>query len=244
MSQLIALTRIETKLFLRDWTGVFFVFALPLGLLTIFSLVSSGDPADPEQNIPASFLPAMAIGIGIAMLGLATLPMILATYRERGVLRRLSTTPLRPVRVLIAQLLMHLGAAAAVIVLIVGVGAVAFGASLPEAPLPFILAALLYCTSQLAIGLLIAALVPTGKGASIVGNVLFFPSMFLAGVWTPGDLMPESIRWLRDVTPMGAGMTGIQDSWTGSWPAPVHVVALLTVTVACVAVAARFFRWE
>ncbi|ADB34864.1 ABC-2 type transporter [Kribbella flavida DSM 17836] len=242
MSQTLTLTRIETKLFVRDWPGLFFVFVLPLGLLTIFSLIGGAD--DGSDGIPPSFLPTMAIGIGIGLLGMATLPMILAGYREKGVLRRMSTTPVRPVKLLIAQLLLHLVAAALVIALILAAGALLFDADLPGSVLPFGLAALLFSIAQLSIGLLIAGLVSTAKAASIVGNILFFTSMFFAGVWTPGDLMPESIRWLRDVTPLGAGMTSLQDAWAGHWPGFEHVVALVAVTVVCVAVAARYFRWE
>ena len=156
----------------------------------------------------------------------------------------MSTTPVKPVKLLVAQLLLHLIAAALVIGLILGAGAVFFDAALPSAPLPFVVAALLYSVAQLSIGLLIAGLVPTAKAASIVGNLLLFPSMFFAGVWTPGDLMPESIRWLRDVTPMGAGMTSMQDAWSGQWPGTVSLIALVVAIVACVAVASRFFRWE
>ncbi|WP_432941828.1 ABC transporter permease [Kribbella sp. CA-253562] len=243
MSQTMTLTRIESKLFVRDWAGLFFVFVLPLGLLTVFSLIGGGE-ASPEDGIPASFLPTMAIGIGIALLGMATLPMILAGYREKGVLRRMSTTPVKPVKLLAAQLLLHLIAAVLVIGLILGAGALFFDAALPSAPLPFVVAAALYSAAQLSIGLLIAGLVPTAKAASVVGNILLFPSMFFAGVWTPGDVMPESIRWLRDVTPMGAGMTSMQDAWSGQWPGTVSLIALVVAIAGCLAVAARFFRWE
>lgn len=244
MSQTLALTRIETRLFLREWSGVFFVFALPLGLLTIFSLVTGDAAADDKSNIPASFLPTMAIGIGIAMLGLATLPMVLANYRDKGILRRMSTTPVRPAKVLVAQLLVHLASAVVVVALIVLVGGLAFGAALPAAPAKFGLAALLFCVSMFSIGLVIAAAAPSSTGASVIGNILFFPSMFFAGIWTPGDTMPESVRWLRDVTPLGAGMSGMQDAWAGGWPDTEHVVAMVVVTVLCVGLAARFFRWE
>ncbi|MFC0627982.1 ABC transporter permease [Kribbella deserti] len=244
MSQTLALTRTESKLFLREWTSVFFVFALPLGLLAIFSVVSTGDGSDAEQNIPASFLPTMAIGIGLSMLGLATLPTVLATYREKGILRRLSTTPVRPVKVLTAQLIVQAAAAAMVVVLIVAVGSLAFGAALPESALKFVVAVVLSCVGLFALGLLVAALTPTAKGATVIGNILFFPSMFFAGVWTPGDLMPESVRWLRDVTPMGAGMSAMQDAWAGAWPDASHILALVVTSVICLAVAARYFRWE
>ncbi|GAA1592130.1 ABC transporter permease [Kribbella sancticallisti] len=242
MSQTLTLTRIETKLFVREWAGLFFVFVLPIGLLTVFSLMNTGD--DGSDGVPVSFLPTMAIGIGIAILGMATLPMILAGYREKGILRRLATTPVRPVKLLVAQLLLHLAAGLVVIGLIIGLGSLAFDAELPGSSLRFTLAAVLYCVAQLSIGVLIAGLVSTAKGAGVVGNILLFPSMFFAGVWTPGDLMPESIRWLRDITPMGAGMTGMQEAWAGHWPGMIHVVAMLTVTAACVGLAAKLFRWE
>ncbi|HEY0474425.1 MAG TPA: ABC transporter permease [Kribbella sp.] len=242
MSQTLTLTRIECKLFLREWSGLFFVFVLPIGLLTIFSLQNTGGTG--SDGMPAGFLPAMAIGIGIAILGMATLPMILAGYREKGVLRRMSTTPVRPFKLLIAQLLLHLAAAAVVVALILGIGTLAFGAELPSSLLPFVLGAVLYSVAQLSIGLLIGGLVSTARAAGIVGNILVFPSMFFAGVWTPGDLMPESLRWLRDITPMGAGMSSMQDAWSGHWPGLEHVVALIAVSLACLALAAKFFRWE
>ena len=242
MSQTLTLTRIESKLFLREWAGLIFVFVLPVGLLTIFSLMDNGSGSD--DGVPVSFLPTMAIGIGIGILGMASLPMVLAGYREKGVLRRLSTTPVRPVKLLVAQLLLHMAAGIVVIALILGLGTLVFGAELPGSPLPFALSALLYVVAELSIGVLIAGLVSTAKGASIVGNILFFPSMFFAGVWTPGDLMPDALRWVRDITPMGAGMTSMQDAWSGHWPGLEHIIALLAVTVGCVGLAARFFRWE
>ncbi len=68
--------------------------------------------------------------------------------------------------------------------------------------------------------------------------------MLNQGVWTPADLMPETIRFLRDITPMGAGMTAMQDPWAGSWPAAVNLVSLLVFSAACLLAATRFFRWQ
>ncbi|WP_246486674.1 ABC transporter permease [Kribbella qitaiheensis] len=130
------------------------------------------------------------------------------------------------------------------IVLILGLGSLVFGADLPASPLAFAVSVIPYSVAELSIGLLIAGLVSTAKGASIVGNILFFPSMFFAGVWTPGDLMPDAIRWVRDITPMGAGMTSMQDAWAGHWPGAAHLIALVAVAAACIGLAAKFFRWE
>ena len=244
MSQVAVLTRTESKLFLRDRTTLFFVFVLPIGLLSIFSLISTGDGSDPAQHIPASFLPTMAIGIGVGILGTGGLSMVLATYRERGILRRLSTTPVKPHKLLTAQLVVHLAAAVVVVALILGVGTAAFGAKLPHNAAGFALAVLLYCCATFSMGLLLSAVLPNSKAVTIVGNIIFFPLMFFAGVWTPGDLMPESIRFLRDITPMGAGMTAMQDAWAGGWPSGVNVAALIALSIVCLGLAVRYFRWE
>ena len=96
---------------------------------------------------------------------------MLAGFREKGVLRRRSTTPVRPVKLLIAQLLLHLAAAVVVTTLILGIGALVFDAHLPGSPLLFTLAAHLYCVAQLSIGVH-RGLVSTAKGPSIVGGIL------------------------------------------------------------------------
>lgn len=100
------------------------------------------------------------------------------------------------------------------------------------------------CSAMFSIGLLVAGLAPSAKAAAAIGMLLFFPSMFFAGIWTPGDLMPEAIRPLREITPMGAGMTALQDTWAGAMPSPVNLVALAVVTVVVIAATSKVFRWE
>ena len=61
------------------------------------------DPALGGQRWIDLFVPSLLV-ITLGTLGIQTLPIRLATYREKGVLRRLSTTPAHPVRLLAAQL--------------------------------------------------------------------------------------------------------------------------------------------
>lgn len=89
-----------------------------------------------------------------------------------------------------------------------------------------------------------AALAPTGKAATSLGMLLFFPSMFFAGVWTPGDLMPSWARPVRDVSPLGAGMEAMQKAWDGGWPDTTNLLALVVATLVTGALAAKVFRWE
>src|SRR5262249_13914055 len=101
MNALRKLTYVEFKLFLRDPVALFFVLALPLGFLLIFGLSSA-------RGRLGTFLPAMEVALALGMVGLFTLPTYLATYREKGILRRLATTPVHPALLLITQLLINL----------------------------------------------------------------------------------------------------------------------------------------
>ena len=245
MSALTKITTVEAKLFFRDPTAAIMTFALPIGLLVIFGSIGIGEsPEGSDDGVSEAFLPVMTLSLAAAMLGFSILPTILASYREKGVLRRLSVTPVNPINVLSAQLLVNLAAAVFAAFVVLVLGAVAYDLGSPGDVLGFAVAFVLMTAAIFAIGLLVAALAPTGKSATSIGMLLFFPSMFFAGVWTPGDLMPEWARPIRDVSPMGAGMEAMQDAWDGAWPAAVNLTALVVVTVVAGLAAARLFRWE
>ena len=84
------LTWTEIKLGLREPTVAVFALAFPLILLYLL-LNSFGTLPDPDFGgvSPADwYVPAYAVG-SIAATGLIAIPVHLAAYRERGVLRRL-----------------------------------------------------------------------------------------------------------------------------------------------------------
>ena len=95
-----------------------------------------------------------------------------------------------------------------------------------------------------AIGLVIAALAPSGKAGNAIGTVLFFPVMFFAGLWVPREAMPAILRRIGDFTPLGAGEQALRDATSGAWPHPGQVAVLAAYVVVCGLAAARLFRWE
>ncbi|WP_298324381.1 ABC transporter permease [Haloactinopolyspora sp.] len=245
MSALTKITTVEARLFFREPTAAIMTFALPIGLLVVFGSIGMGEDAESGGNaISDGFLPVMALSLSAAMLGFSVLPTVLAAYREKGVLRRLSVTPVNPVNVLSAQLLINLAAATIAAIVVLVLAASAYDLGTPGQVAGFVLTFVLMTAAIFAIGLLVAALAPTSRSATSIGMLLFFPSMFFAGVWTPGDLMPEWARPIRDVSPMGAGMEAMQDAWDGAWPGTVNLVALVVVAAIAGLASARLFRWE
>lgn len=243
MSTLTKITTVESKLFLRDTTSSSIAVLLPVGLLVVFGSIGMGDPG-PDDGFGAAFLPAMVISLSLAMMALSVLPTVLATYREKGILRRMRTTPVHPVNVLAAQLIVNVAVAAVTAAFVLIAGAVFFDLGWPGNWAAFVVSFVLMTSALMSLGLLVAALAKTAKMATGIGMALFFPSMFFAGVWTPGDLMPEWARPIRDISPMGAGMESIQRAAAGDWPEPIHLIAMAAATVVFGAIASRTFRWE
>ncbi len=246
MSALSRLTLTETKLFFREPLAVFFMLAFPPILLVIFGAIPSFREADPDlggQRVIDLYVPVV-VAMALAMTALSGLPQMLATYREQGILRRMRTTPVKPGWMLGAQLLLCTAASVAVMLVLHAIGSAAFGVALPRQAGAYLLGYLLSAVSMLALGLLIASLAPSGKGASSIGTLLFFPVMFFAGLWAPRDTMPDLLRKISDYTPLGAGVQSLQDATAGHWPQLLHVAVMLGWTVVAGGLAARYFRWE
>ena len=100
-----SLAVVETRLFLREKAALIGVFGLPVALVIGFGLIPGfGDPQKGlSDQIGTEYIAAVGVAIVLASLGLTGVPMVLGQYRERGVLRRLGVTPMRPLTLLMAS---------------------------------------------------------------------------------------------------------------------------------------------
>jgi ABC-2 type transport system permease protein len=244
MNETIALIRTEAKLLFREPVAWLAAVALPSAILLIFGALLAKQGSDPGLGglrFIDVFVPSLVV-ITVGTLGIQTLPIRLATYREKGVLRRLSTTPAHPMRLLIAQLVTYLATALVALVLLMVVARVAFDVSFPHDPIGYVAAVVLGTSSLFVVGLLLAAVAPSARVATGVAIPLFFAVMFLGGVYIPRAALPDILVRIGAFTP--PGVQGLQDAWVGNGPqlAPLVVMAILTLVGG--ALAARTFRWE
>lgn len=246
MSALARLTATETKLFFREPMIVFFALGFPPILLVILGSI----PAfrEPDANLGGlrviDIYAPIVIAMGIALFALNALAQLFATYREKGVLRRMRTTPVKPRVMLGAQLLMATILSVATMLVVLTVGRLAFDVRLPRQLPAYLLGYVLAALAMFAVGLLVASLAPTGKSAGAIGTLVFFPIVFFAGLWIPRDSMNDVLRTISDFTPLGAGVQSLQDAAAGHWPHLLHVAVMLGWTIAAGGLAARYFRWE
>lgn len=240
------LTMIELKLALREPMFAFFVLLFPTVLVIILGLIPSfGEPDDALGGLRViDVYVGIAVILSLAMLAIQVLPSSLATYRERGVLRRFATTPVPPVKLLGAHLAMSLLSAIASTALVLAVGRIAFGVPLAGNFAAFVISFLLSAVGVAALGLFVAAVVPNGKVGNAAGTLLFFPLMFFAGLWTPREIMPGILQRVADLTPLGAAERALNEAMTGQWPNLLSVTVLVAYLVVFGALSARLFRWE
>ncbi|NJP91540.1 ABC transporter permease [Nonomuraea sp. FMUSA5-5] len=240
------LLAMEAKLHLRDWPTLVFSIGLPVGLLLILglSIPSFTELQDTGERIVDTHMPSTMALLSLLTLSCSVLPAVLATYRQQGVLRRLSTTPVHPARVLGAQLLINLAVGTVATAVLIVAGWLAFGAAPPRQWAWFVLVFLLGTAAMMALGLVIAALAPSAKAAQGIGSLVMFPLMFLGGVWLPRELMPEPVRVVSDFSVAGPFAQALKDTWAGQPPQLIHLAVVAAGLVVFGAIAVRSFRWE
>ncbi|HBF81467.1 MAG TPA: hypothetical protein DD420_16510 [Streptomyces sp.] len=243
---LAAVLRAETRLFLREPGSLFWILVFPAALLTILGLIPSfraDDEALGGRSVIDLYVP-VAVLLAMIMAGLQAMPPVLTGYRERGILRRMSATPVRPSALLTAQIVLHGAAALGSAVLVLAVGRLAFGVRLPRQSAGYGTALLLAVACVLALGATVCALSRTSKVAAAVGSVAYLVMMFTAGVWVPVQTMPDLLRRIVECTPFGAASQALDQAALGDWPGWTHLGVMVVWTAVLGAASTRLFRWE
>ncbi len=247
MRGLSRLTYIEMKLFLREPMMAFFTLAFPLVMLFSFGSIYGNKPSDffggygmVDVSVPAY------TAIIIAMTGFLSLAIGTTTYRERGILRRLRLTPLRPWSVLVSQVTVLFLMTAIGMALLVTAGKLVYGMRFDGSVINVVGAFVLCWLSCFSLGFVLACVAPTTRTARAVAMVLFYPMIFLSGATMPLEAMSENMRRCVKVLPLTHVVTLLRGMWVGdTWGQHVtEVIVLGAVLVVGVAVSAKTFRWE
>jgi ABC-2 type transport system permease protein len=245
---LFRLTWLETKIFLREPLGVFGTLAVPVLLFLVFGRIGRGRAglrAADAPSIIGSDLPVLASTF-VALGAVTSLVAIVAIYREGGILKRLRATPLRPVTILTAHVLVKLAFSAVTLVVLALLGRrfVPVGAAPPW--MSFGLAVLFSTACVLSLGFVIASLVPTARFAQPAAAFVFYPMLALSGLFVPIALLPPWLQLVSRAVPLTYAVSLQRGIWRGDgWLAHSgDVTALLVTAIVALVVAAKVFRWE
>lgn len=244
LAALATLTRVETLLLLREPAAVFFTLALPLVLLVLNG--SGGNDPNPRFG-GAGLVDVLMAGFLVYVMATSAIMGLgetLADYRDRGILRRLRVTPLRPWQILTSHALTHLAMCVLGVVLLVGIGIVGYGLHVPASIVATLLAVLASAVSMISVGFVLGALLPSVRTTQAVAAAIYFPAIFVSGALFPREVLPSFAQQIGNVLPMTYAVRAIREAWTVGtidWPG---LGILAATTAAGVLVAVRMFRWE
>jgi ABC-2 type transport system permease protein len=218
---------------------------LPTGLIVLFwaiGVASPGNVSGTDLTVLELYLPTLIV-ISYLAIALIGLPVTFARDREIGWLRRVSTTPVHPSRLLAAQLVLNLLVALAATVMMVAVGSALLGSPL-SIGIGFVGVATLAVFELFSLGLVVAALAPSQAAANGMAGGLFFVMIFLAGLWIQPQEVGGPLATIMVYSPAGAAVRALLSSIFNSTPQYGAVVAMAGWGIVLGYLAVRFFRWE
>ena len=240
------LTWLETKIFTREPMGFVGTLVMPVVLFIVLGRAFGvAKPlAVPQADIP--FNVAILAAVLIAISAVQSLVAIISIYREGGILKRLRSTPLSPVTIMGALVVVKLLFTVISLTLLMLAGRRLFPGVMRVNVFSFTLAVVLGTFSILSLGFVLASIVPTARFAQPISAAVLYPMLALSGLFFPVDRLPrwlESIAYLLPTTHAVALLNGVWDGsgWSAHW---INVAALFVLFAAYTTLSTRVFRWE
>ncbi|MGD0780242.1 MAG: ABC transporter permease [Dehalococcoidales bacterium] len=246
MSTLFKLTWVEIKLFIREPITVVFTLALPIIFLFVMGGVFGNTPSpDIYRGVgPMDYYMPSYYGLIMMAIGTVALPVHLAGYRERGILRRFRASSFSVWSVLGSQLLVSFVIAIAGSILVTIMGKVAYSPHWPVNPGLLVVAFVMGTVCFTCFGFFLGAVLPSTRSAQGVGMLLFFIMMILGGAGPPMEVMSSAMQVIGNITPLHWVIYTLQNPWLGfDWYTSASLITV-GITVVSALLAARFFRWD
>ncbi len=239
------LTWVETKIFAREPLGFFTTLVLPLLVFVVFGRMMGlerGASVASETPFNVPILAALVIAVNAVI----SLVAIMSIYREGGILKRLRATPLSPVTILGAQVVIKLAFTVVSLAILVAVGRRLLPGALDVKLVSFTLALLLSTASILSMGFVIASVVPAARFARPLSATILYPMIALSGLFFPVEQMSLPLRVLANTMPTTHAVSLMLGVWEGAGWAPHsgNALALVVIMIGCTALSTRLFRWE
>lgn len=229
----------ELRLLLRDPFSLTFVLAFPVVSMLIIGGAFGTEPDEVFPVNPSHWYVASYFSTVIGATGFIMLPVHIASYRERGVLRRFAAAGFPRWSFPVAQLVLGLVAVTVSGAVLLAVAAPVYGVPAVE-DLPRVVAGVVAsAVAFISLGVLLGSLVPSARAAQAVGLLLFFPSFLLGVGGPPPQVLSPALRHLADVLPLKLATDAVRDPWLGTGTGAGPLLAVAAIAVAATVLAAR-----
>jgi ABC-2 type transport system permease protein len=227
------LVRAELTMMKRDPLTLTFVLAFPVLTMLIIggAFGTAPDPAFGGTN-PAHWYVASYFTVVIAAMGLIMLPVHLAAYRERGVLRRFAAGGFPRWSFAVSQLATGFVAVVVSSAALLAVAAPVYGIPAPHDWGRVVAGFLLGTLAFTSIGVFLGTVLPSARAAQAAGLLLFFPSFLLGAGGPPPGAMGSVLRTVAGYLPLTWVTSSIRSPWLGTGMATGSLAMVALVAVA------------
>jgi ABC-2 type transport system permease protein len=234
------LVQAELKLMMRDPLVLTFVVAFPIVTMLIIGGAFGTQPDQAFDFVnPAHWYVASYLTVVIAAMGLVMLPVHLASYRERGVLRRFAAAGFPRWSFPISQLIVGLATTAVSCALLLAVAAPVYGIPPMHAWWRVTAALALGSIAFVSLGVVLGSVLPSARSAQAVGLLIFFPSFLLGAGGPPPHVMGSVVRQVAGPLPLTLLTNAVREPWLGLGSATGSLAAVAALAVAATVLAAR-----
>ncbi|MDO4665993.1 MAG: ABC transporter permease [Actinomycetaceae bacterium] len=185
MKSLFPLATLFIKMDLRNRAFLVPSFIFPILIITLMSIAGKADGARGSMSY-ASFLAPGILGMAYAAVTLVGLPVMISSYRKKGILRLFKSSRIPMITVALAIFVTQLFFMVLQTILLLSYSVIILGArfSFSNTSLLSIPVLLVGLLALLALGFFVSAFLPSTRSATMVGNLLNLVAIFLGGVFS------------------------------------------------------------
>lgn len=235
----------ELKLSIRDMNMIIFGLCMPLIIIIVIGIIYGTKPAFEGANY--TFLQQSFGAIStIAICGGGTmgLPIVIANYRHRKILKRFRVTPISPMMILMVQSCIHMLYALVSLILLFTTASMFFGYQLKGSIIHFLGAYLMVILSIFSIGLAVGGMAKNLKSATAITSLIYFPMLLFSGATLPYEIMPVPLQRIADVLPLTQGIKLLKTTSLGMKSEMLPLLSMLVTAIIFTTLAVKYFKWE
>jgi ABC-2 type transport system permease protein len=240
--------RYEQRAYWRNRGRGIFTFVFPLMFLVIFASLDKGQTVSTRGGIPYDdfFVPGI-LAYGVIATTYVNMAIGTAILRDQGILKRMQGTPLPRWAYIGARIGSTVLIMAALTVLTLGLGVLAYGLHVRASTLPGLILTLLLGTAAFTtLGIGITRFIANSEAAPVVVNLTVLPLTFISSIWFPADNLPKALKSVADAFPIRPLADGLQHAFdprtTGSGIVGRDIRTLAIWTAIGVFLMVRFLR--
>lgn len=246
MKRFLTFLRIEATLGLRCPDGIIFGIGMPIGVMFLIAVIGGDNLAGTTNyTFMQSAFPSL-LTVGICATAFMGIPLTIAEYRDKKILKHFFVTPASPMTILLAQVCVGILTSIVSAIAVAFVAVSFFQYQMEGNVLFFIGAYVLVMFSMYSIGMVIASICKTIKIANLVTTFVYFPMLFLSGATIPYELFPTFLQKVANMLPLTHGIKLLKavsmQIYSGDlWLSVIMLLAF--IVVGCI-LSVVLFKWE